>query len=524
MPNREDTLWKVEHPIRKCSLLILGLLTITSRLYGDVTLGALFCDHAVLQRGQPVPIWGTAEPGEAVTVEFAGQKHSVQAGIDGKWQVQLKPMPASAIGRTLTMTGRNVVKITDVLVGEVWLASGQSNMEWSVKLTTDAEKEIASADHPTIRQFDVPLAVAATPQSATKGAWTVCSPATAGEFSAVAYFFALEIQRATGVPVGIINSTCGGTPIESWMSADTLAGDPAFKATLERWEKTLQEYPEKKAGYDAAIAKWKRSDAAAASRGKEAQVTFRKTNLPPRAPRGPGHHWTPSGLFNGMIAPLAPYAIDGAIWYQGESNVDHASEYGALLKAMIRHWRTVWQRDFPFYLVQLANFKGSPGELGPNQWPWLREAQAGVLMLQQTGMAVTIDVGTPGNIHPRNKQPVGQRLALIARRQLWHEPIEDSGPVLAGFEKEGASLRLKFSHASGLNSGGEPLTDFTIAGADGVFHPAEAWLDGETVIVSSSAVTAPVAARYGWSNAPVARLRNGDGLPASPFRTDNWLR
>ena len=438
--------------------------------------------------------------------------------------MRFAPFAASAEPATLSVQGKNNLAITDVLTGDVWLASGQSNMEWRVEQAADAAKEIAAATYPRIRQFDVPNVVATQPQSRAGGTWEICSPATAAKFSAVAYYFARDWQAATGVPVGIVNSTWGGTPVESWMSAATLASDPAFKPALARWDTTVAEYPQKQTQFKADLVQWEKNDTAAAAQGKAAQAAFRKANPKPRAPRGPGHHWTPAGLYNGMIAPLVPYALSGAIWYQAESNADYPAEYGRLFSAMIQQWRAEWGRALPFYFVQIANFNGNANDRTPGQWAWLREGQQQALALPQTGMAVTIDIGTPGNIHPKNKQDVGRRLALIARHQLLGEKIEFSGPVFKAATRSGASLRLAFDHAEGLTgSGAQPLAGFEVAGADRKFFPAEARVEGSaSVVVTSPQVPQPVAVRYAWSNAPVARLQNAAGLPAAPFRSDDW--
>jgi sialate O-acetylesterase len=488
----------------------------------DVVLASLFQDHAVLQRDQTVPVWGTAEPGERVVVEFRGQSVATATDAGGKWKVDLKPMSASAEPEVLLVHGKNTLTISDVLTGEVWLASGQSNMEFRVDQANDATNEIAAANHPLIRQFDVTNRVAESPQSTTVGSWVVCTPASAAKFSAVAYYFARDLQQAAHVPVGIINSTWGGTPVESWMSAATLQANPAFGASLDRWHKTIEEYPLKKTEYDSALAVWEKDDTAALVTGKKEQAAFRKAHPKPRVPRGPGHHWTPAGLYNGMIAPLVPYALGGALWYQAESNADYPEEYAALFSAMIRQWRGEWGHEWPFYFVQIANFNGNQADLAPNQWAWLRNAQAQVLTLPKTGMAVTIDIGTPNDIHPKNKQDVGRRLALIARHNLLNEEVEFSGPVFEKIQREGAALRVTFTHAQGLTSSGQPVAGFVVAGSNQKFRPAEVRIDDETVIVSAATVTEPVAVRYAWSNAPEVRLKNSAGLPTSPFRSDEW--
>ncbi len=503
---------------------VLAFLCFVTSWSSAVELGAPFRDHAVMQRDQPLAVWGFGQPGEAVTVEFRGHSASAITTADGDWRVRLPALPASAEPAVLRAYGNNTVEVTDVLTGDVWLASGQSNMEWRVEQAADAEREIAAADHPLIRHFDVPNIVAPEPRRTAGGTWVTCSPQTVAKLSAVAYYFAREWQGATDVPVGILNATWGGTPVESWMSAPTLASDPAFQPALARWAQTVADYPAASAAYETDLAAWERADAEVAAQGREARAAWRKANAKPRAPRGPGHHWTPAGLYQGMIAPLVPAAITGVIWYQAESNADWPEDYGVLFPAMIRQWRAEWGRELPFYFVQIANFRGTPTDRTPNQWPWLRDAQARALALPRTGMAVIIDIGTPENIHPKNKQDVGQRLALLARRDLLDSRITATGPVFAGAQREGTALRVTFTAADGLNAGGEALGGFEVAGADRRFHPAEARIDGATVVVTAPAVSEPVAVRYAWRNAPVARLKNGAGLPASPFRSDDWLR
>lgn len=502
-------------------LSLLGvLLTLTCSVSAEVTLAPLFRDHAVLQRDQPIPVWGQASAGENIVVEFRGQRCEASATESGRWQVQLAPLAASADPALLVVQGRNRVVVADVLVGDVWLASGQSNMEWRVDQAADAEREIAVADHPLIRHFDVPNLVATEPCTAAGGTWEKCTPQSVAKFSAVAYYFARQWRQATGVPVGIVNATWGGTPVESWMSAATLIADKAFQPALARWAQTLKDYPAKKSEYDAALAAWERGEAAAPD--EKARAAYRKQQPRPRAPRGPGHHWTPAGLYNGMIAPLVPFPLSGVIWYQAESNADYPADYTALFSAMIRQWRAEWRRELPFYFVQIANFNGTPADRKPGQWAWLRDAQAATLALPRTGMAVAIDIGTANNIHPKNKQEVGRRLALLAGRDILGATAEASGPVLTKVTAERGGLRLSFAHAAGLTSGGQPLLGFELAAEDQRFFAAEAHIEGTDVVVTSAQVTRPVAVRYAWTNAPEARLKNSDGLPAAPFRSDNW--
>jgi sialate O-acetylesterase len=444
--------------------------------------GPLFQDHAVLQADKPVPVWGTAAPGEHVRVSFAGQSVGATAGADGRWIAVLAPLATSVTGADLTIEGRTAVTLHDVLVGEVWLCSGQSNMEFSVDeggayRVANAPEEVAAARWPLVRQFKVARRASAVPVDTAGGDWVVCSPQTVAHFTAVGYFFARDLCARLGVPVGLINSSWGGTPVESWMSPAALAAFPGF------------------------------------------------ANGHPMAGAAPpaGDPWVPASLFNGMIHPLLPYAIRGALWYQGEANAGHPAEYAKHFPAMITAWRAHFgEGDFPFFWVQLANFNpphSPPGE----PWAFLREAQARALALPATGQAVAIDIGEAGNIHPRNKQEVGRRLALLAKAKVYSLPVDASGPVFLRAEPEGAALRLRFSSAGdGLTAADKPLQSFEVAGADRVFHPAAAVIHGDTILVQSPAVARPVAVRYAWKNAPEANLFNGAGLPAAPFRSDDW--
>lgn len=510
-------------------LLFCLFLALVAPGRADVTLAPFFQNHAVLQCDQPVPVWGKADPGEAVSVAFGRQRVVTTAGPDGHWRVSLAPLAASAQPAGLVVTGRNTVRLADVLVGEVWLCSGQSNMEFPVDDPTsnnfhldNARAEVAAADFPLIRQFKVVRAVAEKPAGSVQGDWAVCSPATVGAFTAVGYFFARDLHRKLGVPVGIINSSWGGTPVESWMSTGALASDPAFRVVAERWQLMLREYPARKAAAREALAAWQEGVTAAKAAGAEAQAAYLKQHRRPRMPRGPGDSWTPGGLFNGMIAPLVPAAFRGVLWYQGESNAEHAAEYRALFGALITQWRDTWARgDFPFYFVQLANY-GLPSDATGETYAFLREAQTQTLTLPATGMVVTIDIGNPADIHPGNKQEVGRRLALIAEAKAYGFAGECSGPVFSSVTRAGPALHVNFTHANGLRARTAPLTGFSIAGADKVFHAANALIAGDTVVVSSAAVPEPAAVRYGWANAPLANLCNSAGLPAGPFRTDHW--
>jgi sialate O-acetylesterase len=479
--------------------VLLGL-AVAALANAEVRLPALISDHMLLQRGVPARIWGWANPGENVTVSFPFQKATAIADSAGKWQVFLKPI-AQGGPADLTVAGSNTLTVHDVLVGEVWVASGQSNMEFRVAQADNAEQEIASANFPEIRLFLVKKLVSEKPMDDVQGSWVVCSPETVKAHSAVAYFFAREIVQKQHGPVGIIDSYWGGTPAQSWTSMPTLQADPALKFILDDWQTTMQNYPAAKQKYDEQLSNWNEAKAGPA----------------PRQPLGTGHPNTPAGLYNGMIAPLVPYAVRGFLWYQGESNASptHAYAYRRLFRTMIEDWRQAWGiGPLPFYFVQLANFTTN------GWWPLLRESQTETLALRNTAMAVAIDVGNPKDIHPTDKQDVGHRLALAARAQVYGESIVYSGPMFREMTTEGPQVRVWFdSVGDGLASrGGGPLTGFEIAGSDGRFVPAEAKIDGDTVVVSSASVQQPASVRYGWADNPTSNLINKEQLPASPFR------
>ena len=498
-------------------LLLIGLLVATCvRGLADITLAPLFRDGAVLQRDQPLTVWGRAAAAEKVAVKFRNQTAAVITGADGRWRVTLKPEKASTEPAELVATGANTVTVRDVLVGDVWLCSGQSNMAFLLRNASDAEAAIAAANFPLIRQFKVPNVAAEKPEDDVGGSWVACTPETAPAFSAVAYYFALELYRKHQVPVGIVNSSWGGTQIEGWMSEAALRRNPAAKEIFGRWEQRLAEFPQKMAEYSAATG----SAGASVAPGKSAKAKKRA----PAKPEGPGSRWVPGGIYNAMIAPLVPYAFRGALWYQGEANAARHAEYASLFTGLIQQWREAFGQRLPFYFVQLANFERNAGNTGTD-WAFLREAQAAALSLPETGMAVTIDIGDPKDIHPKNKKDVGHRLAVLALQQLYGEAVEAHGPVFKSAQPEGAAMRVSFTHGDGLRLH-PPKTDgrisFEIAGEDRKFVPANARLDGDTLIVSSERVKRPVAVRYAWRNSPDARLFNKASLPAAPFRSDNW--
>lgn len=490
------------------ALLLASLFT--TGAWAKVGLPALFGDHMVVQRDVPVHVWGTAEPGEAVQVEFRGQRASTAAAEDGHWEVYLAPGPAGGpFG--LAVEGSNRVEFKDVHVGEVWVGSGQSNMVWPLERSRDAEQEIAAAEYSGIRYFKVTLNTSETRLEDVEGQWQVVSPETAGGFSGVGYFFARHLHKQLGVSMGIIQSAWGGTPAESWTSARTLAEEPALANMSAEF---AAEAMADEAVYAERLASWEKRSAAAKAEGKEAP----RRPPPPRALRPQNK---PSALFNAMIAPLLPYAVRGTIWYQGENNASRGQGYlyRRLFRAMIEDWRREWGIGaFPFLFVQLANYGRVPEE---STWPELREAQAMALGLANTGMAVTIDVGNPTDIHPRNKQDVGLRLALAARAIAYGEhDLEYSGPLFRQATRDASGLRLWFDHVGGgLEARSGPLEGFQVAGRDGKFVPAQASISGDTVLVSSAGVEHPVRARYAWAADAKGNLFNDAGLPASPFQT-----
>lgn len=501
----------------RCTLVSACLwIALAGPLDSAVRLPKLFSDHMVLQRDAPVRIWGKAVPGEAVRVRFRDQSVVTRADQHGRWEVFLRPMkPAAAAA--LRIEAENTVTFEDVLVGEVWVASGQSNMVWPVERSNNADQEIAQADHPEIRLFRVALKTAGEPLDDVEGAWQVARPETVRSFSAVGYFFARHLKQHLGVPVGIIQSAWGGTPAEAWTSLEALKADPALAFYLENWDRVLADYPGEKLRFEQAVREWEQAVQAAKSRGETPPAK-------PREPRGPGHAHAPATLYNAMIAPLVPYTVRGALWYQGESNAGahQAYLYRRLFETMIRDWRRRWaQGAFPFLFVQLANF----AKTGPQtNWPELRESQACALELRDTAMAVALDIGDPQDIHPTNKQEVGRRLALAARAVVYGEKVVHSGPVFRRLTRENGRLRLWFDFVGGglkVRDGGN-LRGFLVAGADRIFKPARAEIEGETVVVSSADVPAPVAVRYGWGDDPDNNLINAEGLPAPPFRSDDW--
>jgi len=470
----------------------------------------------VLQRDKPIPVWGQAAPGEKVTVRLAEKiAETTVAGADGRWSVRLPAQPAGG-PFALVFEGKNRVALSDVWLGEVWVCSGQSNMERQLgprppqQPLVNWEQEVAAADYPKIRYFAETRMPSTPTQPSITGKWEVCSPQTAAQFTAVGYYFGRDLHRQLQVPIGLINRSRGGSPAEKWISQTRLASD--FPEILAAHEKKIADYPAVLAKYQAeepALLKaWEEAAAAATAAGKPA----------PRKPAPPISRATvdqPSAFYQGLIAPLQPYGIRGVIWYQGEANASRAEAYRTLFPALITDWRAQWgQGDFPFLFVQLAPYKGN----GPE----IRDAQLHAWRATpNTAMVVTTDVGDAEDIHPTRKEPVGARLALAARALAYGEKIECSGPRFTSATVAGAKMIVRFDHlGGGLVAKVGPLRGFTISGDGKTFVPAEAAIVGDTVEVSAANVASPLAVRYGWANVPDVNLFNSAGLPASPFRSD----
>ena len=463
--------------MKRLILIALVLAFAATVAVAAVLPAGMFSDNAVLQRGMPIPVWGTADNGEKVTVKLADQEQSVEAK-DGKWMVRLAPMQAGGPHK-MTISGSNTIEFSNILVGEVWVCSGQSNMQFTLKSASNGAEAIAAATDTNIRLYSVPLKASYTPLDVVQASWQVCTPETVPGFTAVGYFFGHELRKALGVPIGLINTSWGGTFAEAWTSPE------GFKA--------LPDY-----------ASW-----VADENAKKAD--------------GPNH---PSVLYNAMINPLVPYAIKGAIWYQGESNAGRAYKYRTLFPTMIKSWRDAWgEGEFAFFFVQLAPFMEVKAEPQESAWAELREAQLiTTKTCPKTGMAVITDVGDPTNIHPTQKEQVGARLAIAARKIAYGENIIYAGPIYKGMKVKSNAVTLYFDQVGGgLVAKGGDLTGFAIAGEDHKFVNASASIvDGNKVVVSSPAVAKPIAVRYGWADCPVVNLWNKEDLPATPFRTDDF--
>ena len=468
--------------LRITVLLILFLWSVAGM--AQVVLPPFFNSNMVLQKGIELPVWGWASPGEKVTVTFEKNVVKTRTGKNGKWLVKLPKMEYGG-PYTMTIKGKNLRTIENIMIGEVWVCSGQSNMEWKVTNTKNADKEITAANYPDIRLFTVKKRVSKEPQENLEdGQWSVCTPQSVPDFSAVGYYFGRNLNEQLKVPIGLIHTSWGGTVAETWMSPEAIAADPDFSAKLENL--------------------------------KGVDMNAKKV--------GPNEY--PTLLYNGMLNPIIPYGIRGAIWYQGESNAGRAQQYKRVFPGMIKDWRTKWnQGSFPFLFVQLANYQKPVAEPAESDWAELREAQTQTLQLENTGMATIIDVGEADNIHPKDKQTVGYRLSLAARKVAYGETLVYTGPTYKEKKIEGNKIYLTFDNVGkGLkvNDKYGYINGFTIAEKEGGFKWAKATVVNEnTIMVTSDAVQNPTDVRYGWANNPDdLNLYNAEGLPANPFRTD----
>ena len=480
----------------------------------------VFTDHMVLQRDVNLPVWGKADPGESVTVEIAGVSANAVADADGAWRATLPPL---AVGGPHELVVRGTASTTfgNVMVGEVWIASGQSNMQWPMSASMHADEFIADANDPDLRLFTCPCVMHDEPVDHVNGRWQACTSHSVHGFSAVAYQFGRRLREELDVPVGLINASWGGSWIEAWISRPTLESDEAFEPGLTRYKNALK-------AYDLALADMPR-------RQHESRVGMRSAIQGagefPASPAEPGNPRDqvsrPSGMYNGMIAPVVPYAIRGALWYQGESNAISAQSeaYRGLLHALINDWRSAWESGpFPFLVVQLPHWLMAPEQPADDMWAEIRESQVAALELENTGLTVTIDIGDVDDIHPTNKHDVGARLALNALRVAHGKDVLDSGPTYEAMTVDQGAIRVSFGNiGDGLATvGGGSVSGFAIAGSDREFHWADAAIDGDAVLVRSDLVRHPVAVRYAWASNPVCNLTNDSGLPAPPFRTDDW--
>lgn len=480
-------------------------LASASFVSADVVLSKLFGDHMVLQQNQPIRIWGKADPGEQVTAELAGKSSSVKTGKDRRWRIDLPPMKADGKAHTLTVKGNNTITLNDVLLGEVWICSGQSNMEWPMNNIPSCKEDAAAANHLEIRFFKVSGNISSpAPIEDPRGQWSVCSPTTAPGFSAVGFYFGRELQHQLKVPVGLVGTYWGGTFIEPWTPAIGFQAVPQLKEISDKLQ--------------------------------PAQPAIETAAPPKRGSKTDGS--APTVIYNGMVHGLTPLSARGVIWYQGESNAKYKGSlpYEYLKEALVKGWRTTFENDkLSFHWVQLANFRGAdPNPAGGGGWAVVREAQRRALRLPHTGMAVAIDIGDPGNIHPANKQDVGKRLSLSALAKDYGRDIVYSGPLYKGMKKEGSKIRIEFDQVgSGLmiaqkqghdpakETPGAELAHFAIQDAAGAWHWAKAAIDGNSVLVWNDEVKDPTHVHFGYQSNPVGfNLYNKEGLPASPFTTE----
>jgi sialate O-acetylesterase len=486
-------------------IVLVGLTTMKPA-NGAITLPSLISDNMVMQQGQPVHIWGKADAGEEITVKILNQTQKTVTDDKGNWQVWLQPMNVSE-SVIMTVSGKNTIVVNNILIGEVWFAAGQSNMEWNVSQSNNAEEEISSANYSQIRFFDAQRSFSDTAKTDIKGKWEICSSNTVGNITAAGYFFSRGIHKKLKVPIGLIDASWGATRCEAWTPAKTFISDPRLSYWPSNWERYTRNFPKLKEEYLAKLEEWKTKDEADS-------LHIRKKPAEPKLKTKS----EPSVIYNGVVAPVSNYTIRGVIWYQGENNAykEEAYNYRYLFPSMIDAWRDAWkQGQFPFIFVQLSTLWKHP------YWPVLRESQTEALKLKNTAMVVTYDIGDSTNAHYKNKQDLGKRLELAARKLVYGENIESSGPIFRQMIVKGNSLIIWFDHAHGLKSAdGKELVGFEIAGENGQLFPAIATIEGETILIRSESVAKPTIARYAFKDVVKGNLINQAGLPAVPFRTD----
>ena len=496
-------------PSRISLLLATLALSLAPTAHAAVKLPNILSDHAVLQRDAPIHLWGWADPGESVAVTFRTQQRSAVADRLGHWEIYLAPEHAGG-PYDLRFAATNTIVLSDILIGDVWLASGQSNMEMPLEgfpgqaVLKNSAQEIATADQPNIRLLHIAEKASNYPLPDQPASWTLCTPATGAKFSAVAYLFGREIQQRQHVPIGLIDTTWGGSPAEAWTSLDAISADASLMPVFAVWSALA----DKQQDLPAVLQAEERENAAAKAAGRPVEEHWHPDL----------DSWRPAALFNAMIAPATPFAIRGVIWYQGETNAGdgRASLYQRVFSTLITDWRRQWQQgNFPFLFVQISSFADG------GAWGALRDQQRRTLDLANSAMAVSLDVGDSVNVHPSDKQTVAARLALAARALAYGEAVEYSGPLFRQAAVEGAGMRVWFTHTAGkLVSKPATLAGFEVAGADRHFVPATARIDGDTVFVSSPQVAQARYVRYAWADVPDATLYNAAGLPASTFTSE----
>jgi len=501
-------------------------MLVPGRTLANVKLPTILSDHMVLQRQMPLPIWGWADPGEKVTVTIDAQTHTTKADQEGNWRVILEPLTVGK-PRTLVVAGKNRLQVKDILAGEVWLCSGQSNMQFDVNPSFNSDLAVASAKYPDIRLLTVNTPASQTPTRNVDGRWQRCTPETVGSFSAVGYYFGRQLYQILGVPIGLIDNAWGGSSCEAWIRRDRLEGNPLYQPLMTRWKKTEAEFnvAAERAKYEQRLEGWKKKAAAAKEAGK----------APPRRPRWSNplaNQHRPGNLYHGRLQPIFPFALRGVIWYQGKSNAGRAYQYREMFPLMIQSWREDWAKvdkklgKFSFYWVQLADFMAEPSKPGDSAWAELREAQTMTLdKLPDTGEAVIIDIGDASDIHPRNKLEVAERLARLALAHDYGLDIVYCSPRYESMKIAAGKVQLKFQDVGGRlqTLDAKQVQGFAIAGKDKQWVWAQAKIVGpDRIDVWSDAVPEPVAVRYAWANNPVCNVYNNRGLPLTPFRTDRW--